>query len=205
MNKSFAEQWKEILSGTSFPAYQENKELFFQLKLLIQAIRQELKTEPVEDVRRFLRTAGISDKLTDKLVKEIYDTLRIYTTVSYLRDLEKENEKALKLLLLSIYQNYIVRFERGYLQNLPNQNYDTELMSDIIDEIQSLTDFYVSRRFTLQETIRDLADETGLSLETCTYWAGIIEQNLTELKMNYIMSELTRINRKLSETSKDTP
>ena len=172
---------------------------------MIQAIRQELKTEPVEDVRRFLRTAGISDKLTDKLVKEIYDTLRIYTTVSYLRDLEKENEKALKLLLLSIYQNYIVRFERGYLQNLPNQNYDTELMSDIIDEIQSLTDFYVSRRFTLQKTIRDLADETGLSLETCTYWAGIIEQNLTELKMNYIMSELTRINRKLSETSKDTP
>lgn len=175
------------------------------MKLLIQAIRQELKTEPQKDVCRSLQSAGISEILTDKIVKEIYGSLRIYITVSYLRDLEKEDETSLRLLLLSVYQNYIVRLESGYLQNLANQNYDSDLMSDIIDEIQSLTDFYISRHFTLPEIIRDLADETGLSLETCTYWAGIIEQNQTDLKMNYIMNELIRINRRLSEISKDIP
>ena len=60
-------------------------------------------------------------------------------------------------------------------------------------EKEDVTDYYVSRSYTKKGIVRDLIDESGLSEESCEYWADLIDQNYLLLKLNYITEELGKI------------
>ena len=114
-----------------------------------------------------------------------------------LRELEDRSDESVRGLLSTIYNKYIVRFEPGYLNNFANKKYDEEVLGNLVACITYLTDYYIARSYTMQGIIKDLEDESGLSQENCEYWGELIEQNYSMLKMNYIVSELGKIKKRL--------
>ena len=142
---------------------------------LFTAVRQELKT-------------------ADKFIRDIQETLEFYSGFSFLRDIEENNELELRGLLSIIFQKYIIRFEPGYMNRLINTTYDGKELIRVANQMKYLTDYYISRSYSVQGIIRDLQDETGLMEENCAYWADMIEQNYRGLKMDYLIRELERAN-----------
>lgn len=183
--------------GTSNLNPELQNEISRQLNRLADAVRQELKTAEPGDIYYGLRKEGMRDESANALVKRMKNTLVLYEAFLPMRELEMEDKMLLKVFLQSVYQKWIVRYESGYLEDMLGGEYDK--LIHVVDRIQYLTDFYIYRRYTLQEMVKDLMEETGLSRDSCTYWADLIEQNYTDLKMNYIVSELARMNRRLSE------
>lgn len=163
-----------------------------QVGRLMYELRIAMKSEPEKVVRSFLFEEHISEATVETLIKRTQNALQFYFAFNALRKIEKRDKKALEGLLTSVYQKYIVRMERGYLERIELEGCSREEIFDIANRMRYLTDYYVSKRFTRKGMIRDLWDETGLSDEICEYWAELIDQNYMELKMNYIVGELER-------------
>lgn len=185
-------QWEELVLDEDREGDDEVNEY---IRRLYKALRQELKEGDEEEISRYLQKEQLQQKTIDTLIKRAKDMLGFYRAFSLLRDLEDKNEDALKGWLSAIYQKYIIRYEPGYLYRMEAGKYDMDYLADVADRINYLTDYYVSRSYNMPSMTRDLQDETGLSLDSCTYWAEIIEQNYQTLKMNYILEELKEIRR----------
>ena len=160
-------------------------------------LRQELKAEEPETVREYLRLLKVRNETAEKLIKTAKSMLQIYMEFSLLRELEDRSDESVRGLLSTIYNKYIVRFEPGYLNNFANKKYDEDVLGNLVACITYLTDYYIARSYTMQGIIKDLEDESGLSQENCEYWGELIEQNYSMLKMNYIVSELGKIKKRL--------
>ncbi len=161
---------------------------------LFTAVRQELKTGSKTNVRARLLEEQMSEETADKFIRDIQETLEFYSGFSFLRDIEENNELELRGLLSIIFQKYIIRFEPGYMNRLINTTYDGKELIRVANQMKYLTDYYISRSYSVQGIIRDLQDETGLMEENCAYWADMIEQNYRGLKMDYLIRELERAN-----------
>ncbi|MCI8994384.1 MAG: hypothetical protein HFI31_02895 [Lachnospiraceae bacterium] len=167
------------------------------LNRLLQSLRNVWKQEGRERGKKELKKAGVTEKACEALMEETERTLRFYIQFEPLRDLDSRDRVALKGLILSIYQKYIVRLEPGYIKMLNLEGIRSEELQEIARYMDYMTDFYVSRSYTRWGIIRDLLDESGLSEEICDYWAELIEQNYMQLKMNYIVESLESIKEKL--------
>lgn len=124
-------------------------------------------------------------------------SLEFYRAFSFLRELERKDQTELKGLLSCLYQKYIVRYEPGYLRYISDGKYDEDIVEDVANRIEYLSNYYVGRSYTMQGMLRDLQDETGLSKENCEYWADLIDRNYHDLKMNCILDELREIRKKV--------
>lgn len=175
----------------------QGEEIHARINQLLSILRQELKTEDAEAVCEYLRHMRVQEEVAEKLVEEAEDMLWIYEKLSLLRELEDRDEAALRGLLSTVYQKYIIRFEPGYLNSVSGGKYDGEVLRQLSACMANLTDYYIIRNYSLRGMVKDLEDESGLSKENCEYWADLIEQNYLSLKMNYIVSELGRINDRL--------
>lgn len=187
--QSIDEQWEMYLLDDGAEVEEEVSGL---MDRLFTAVRQELKTDSEANVRTRLLAEQMSEKTIDRFIEEIQETLEFYAGFSFLRDLEETDELELKGLLLTIYQKYIIRFEPGYLNYLINTKYSGEELTRVANQMKYLTDYYISKSYSVQGIIRDLQDETGLAQQNCVYWADIIEQNYMILKMDYLIRELER-------------
>lgn len=180
---------------------EEEGELDRRINQLLGVLRQELKTEEPKVVEESLQSMGMGEALAEKLVKRALEMLWLYQKLSTLRELEDQDEKALRGLLSTVYSMSVVRSEPGYLKQLVNDKYNKETMLEVVACIANLTDYYVAKSYTRRGMVKDLGDESGLSVENCEYWAELIEQNFLVLKMNYIVSELQEIKRLLKPES----
>ena len=166
---------------------------------LINALRQEMKEKEADEVKKYLRQMQLREETVEILIKRAENILRLYREFSVLRELENRDAAALRGMLSIIYQKYIVRFEPKYITHMATEKYNEEVLINVANRIGNLTDFYVSRSYTVQGMVKDLRDETGLSQVNCEYWADLIEQNYLALKLNYIIEELNGIKRSLPE------
>ena len=193
--QSIDEQWETVFLNEE----KREKETEEKLDRLLNVLRQELKAEEPETVREYLRLLKVRNETAEKLIKTAKSMLQIYMEFSLLRELEDRSDESVRGLLSTIYNKYIVRFEPGYLNNFANKKYDEEVLGNLVACITYLTDYYIARSYTMQGIIKDLEDESGLSQENCEYWGELIEQNYSMLKMNYIVSELGKIKKRLSD------
>mgnify|MGYP001026099149 CR=1 FL=1 len=191
--QSIDEQWETVFLNEE----KREKETEEKLDRLLNVLRQELKAEEPETVREYLRLLKVRNETAEKLIKTAKSMLQIYMEFSLLRELEDRSDESVRGLLSTIYNKYIVRFEQGYLNNFANKKYDEEVLGNLVACITYLTDYYIARSYTMQGIIKDLEDESGLSQENCEYWGELIEQNYSMLKMNYIVSELGKIKKRL--------
>lgn len=191
--QSIDEQWETVFLNEE----KREKETEEKLDRLLSVLRQELKAEEPETVREYLRLLKVRNETAEKLIKTAKSMLQIYMEFSLLRELEDRSDESVRGLLSTIYNKYIVRFEPGYLNNFANKKYDEEVLGNLVACITYLTDYYIARSYTMQGIIKDLEDESGLSQENCEYWGELIEQNYSMLKMNYIVSELGKIKKRL--------
>ncbi len=191
--QSIDEQWETVFLNEE----KREKETEEKLDRLLNVLRQELKAEEPETVREYLRLLKVRNETAEKLIKTAKSMLQIYMEFSLLRELEDRSDESVRGLLSTIYNKYIVRFEPGYLNNFANKKYDEEVLGNLVACITYLTDYYIARSYTMQGIIKDLEDESGLSQENCEYWGELIEQNYSMLKMNYIVSELGKIKKRL--------
>ncbi|MCM1541285.1 MAG: hypothetical protein NC121_08485 [Blautia sp.] len=189
-------QWQELVSDENSEG--DNK-VVQQIRRLYRMLRQELKEGDEEEIRMYLQQEQLRQEVIDALIKRTKEMLVFYRAFSPLRELENKNKEALKGLISAVYQKYVVRYEPGYLNRIAADQYDREHLADVVERINYLTEFYVSRSYNMPGMMRDMQDETGLSPDSCTYWAEIIEQNYQALKMNYILEELKEI-RRMSES-----
>ena len=169
------------------------------INYLIRTVRQELKTEDRREVEEYLRKEKVKEDTIKKVVNSALDMLRFYMDFSFLRELEMRDEMALRGLLAVIYQKYIVRYEPGYIQRMEVGKYSGGKLMEIVSRITYLTDYYIIKSYTVKGIMDDLQDETGLSWENCEYWADMINQNYQELKMNYILEQIGRIENRLNQ------
>lgn len=180
---------------------EEQKERTEEVDLLLtrleRSLREEWKQGGREEVLEELQRAGVSVEAAEQLTRETQRSLRFYIRFEPLRKLDSQDRVALKGILTSIYQKYIVRLEPGYVKRLKLEGCRSEELQEMAQAMDYLTDFYVSRSYTRWGIIRDLLDESGLSEESCDYWAELIEQNYMQLKMNYIVESLENIKAKL--------
>ncbi len=191
--QSIDEQWETVFLNEE----KREKETEEKLDRLLNVLRQELKAEEPETVREYLRLLKVRNETAEKLIKTAKSMLQIYMEFSLLRELEDRSDESVRGLLSTIYNKYIVRFEPGFLNNFANKKYDEEVLGNLVACITYLTDYYIARSYTMQGIIKDLEDESGLSQENCEYWGELIEQNYSMLKMNYIVSELGKIKKRL--------
>jgi len=191
--QSIDEQWETVFLNEE----KREKETEEKLDRLLNVLRQELKAEEPETVREYLRLLKVRNETAEKLIKTAKSMLQIYMEFSLLRELEDRSDESVRGLLSTIYNKHIVRFEPGYLNNFANKKYDEDVLGNLVACITYLTDYYIARSYTMQGIIKDLEDESGLSQENCEYWGELIEQNYSMLKMNYIVSELGKIKKRL--------
>lgn len=191
--QSIDKQWETVFLNEE----KREKETEEKLDRLLNVLRQELKAEEPETVREYLRLLKVRNETAEKLIKTAKSMLQIYMEFSLLRELEDRSDESVRGLLSTIYNKYIVRFEPGYLNNFANKKYDEDVLGNLVACITYLTDYYIARSYTMQGIIKDLEDESGLSQENCEYWGELIEQNYSMLKMNYIVSELGKIKKRL--------
>lgn len=185
-------QWEELVLDEELEG---EEELVEQIRRLHGLLRQELKDGEEEEIRAYLRKSGLRQEIIDALIRRADGMLHFYRAFSFLRDMEKENADILKSFLSIVYQKYIIRYEPGYIKQMASGKYDAEKLDGVVNRINYLTDFYVSRSYNMLGMMRDLQYETGLSKDSCVYWAELIDQNYQMLKMNFILEELKKINR----------
>lgn len=195
--QSIEQSWEEFILEEGRKGDSDTTDLIGRL---VYILRQELKAGNEKEILEYLESEKVSEKAAEKLVANAQKTLRFYRGVSLLRELEKIDENVLQELILTIYEKYVVRFERGYLDHIVVGTYSTKEIVDIASRVDYLTDFYISRSYTRQGIIEDLQDETGLSEKNCRHWADLIEQNYSALKMNYIVEEISKIKKMLRQT-----
>lgn len=170
-----------------------NDEVQKKIRLLVTLLRQELKTVDETEIRNYLSEEGIGKEAVDKLLGDAREMLQLYTGFAALREWEAKSSIELKGILDVIYQKYIVRYEPGCLEQLKNEVCDRERLRKLAEQMDYLTDYYVSRSYTRKKIVQDLQDETGLLEENCEYWADLIEKDYMALKMNYIVNNIERI------------
>lgn len=193
---SIDEQWELSLTDEKRSGGEQSDR---EIGRLISTLRQEMKEEEADEVKKYLRQMNLKEETVEILVKKAENILRLYRAFSVLRELENRDVAALRGMLSIIYQKYIVRFEPRYMPHIATEKYNEEALINVANRIGNLTDFYVSRSYTVQGMVKDLRDETGLSQVNCEYWADLIEQNYLALKLNYIIEELNGIKRSLPE------
>lgn len=199
--RSIDPQWDNLVFAKE-PV--DNVEIEKKFRLLLKALRQELKTGEEQEVRDYLLEEDVSRENTEKLVESVKKTLHLYTEFAVLREWEAKNRIELKGLLDIIYQKYIVRYESGYLEQLKNEVLNGEKLKSLAEMMDYLTDYYISRSYTRKKIVQDLQDETGLMEETCEYWADLIEQDYMALKMNYIITGIEKIQMSLRKTQTES-
>lgn len=145
---------------------------------------------------------GVGKETAEKLVRNAREMLRLYIDFEVLREWEDRSGIELKGILDAIYRNYIVRYEPGYLEQLKNEVCDGEKLRGIAEQMDYLTDYYISRSYTRNKIVQDLRDETGLMEENCEYWADLIEKDYMALKMNYIVAGIERIQMSLRKAER---
>lgn len=191
--QSMDKQWETaVLNG------EKKEESDTKIDQLLSVLRQELKAEDPAIVREYLQSLNVQSETAGKLIEDANSMLRIYKELLLLRELEDRNDESVRGLLSTIYNKYIVRFEPGYLGNFANEKYDQDAFGNLVASITYLTDYYIARSYSMKGIVRDLEDESGLSQENCEYWGELIEQNYSMLKMNYIVSELGKIRKRLA-------
>lgn len=183
-------QWERYIPGRIGDASEEIKSL---INHLMSLLRVELKREPEKAVSEYLQAENIQPETAEQMIKRVSNSLQFYFCFSALRRLEEKDRTALQGLLAAVYEKYIVRFERGYLNQIKPEECDREEWNEIADRMDYLTDFYVSRSYTRKGIAADLMYESGLQEETCEYWADLIDKNYLLLKLNYITQELEEL------------
>lgn len=191
--------WESFISGGKQP---DNAEVEKKIRLLVKILRQELKAEEEEEVRNYLLSEGVGKETAEKLVGNAREMLQLYIDFEVLREWEDRSGIELKGILDAIYRNYIVRYEPGYLEQLKNEVCDGEKLRSIAEQMDYLTDYYISRSYTRNKIVQDLRDETGLMEENCEYWADLIERDYMALKMNYIVAGIERMQMSLRKAEK---
>ena len=182
--------WEKYIVSREEPP---TREVYSLKNRLMNLLRAELKTEKEENVLEYLLGEGVSEETARNLTEKIRDTLQFYFSLSVFREMEKIDRAKLLGLLTSIYEKYIVRFERGHLQQIRPELCSAEEWNEIANRMDYLTDYYISRSYTRKGILEDLMDETGLGEETCEYWADLIDRNYLLLKLNYITVELEKL------------
>lgn len=180
-------QWEKTIRNRSADL---EGEAYFLVNRLLSLLRAELKIETAERVSEWLQAEGVSAETAEYLVKKMYSSLQFYFSFSVLREMEEKDQTMLFGMLASIYEKYIVRFERGYIQEICPETCSCEDWEEIADRMGFLTDYYVSKSYTRKGIAKDLMEESGLQEETCEYWADLIDRNYLLLKLNYITQEL---------------
>lgn len=83
------------------------------LTRLERSLREEWKQGGREEVLEELQKAGVSVEAAEQLTRETQSSLCFYIRFGPLRKLDSQDRVALKGMLTSIYQKYIVRLEPG--------------------------------------------------------------------------------------------
>lgn len=189
-------EWEQLIAKEGEP---DRTGIRKKVRILIKILRQELKTGDEEEIKNYLLAQGVKEETVEHLVTSAQKMLELYVGFSGLREWEASSNIELKGLLDVIYQKYIVRYEPGYLEQIERRVEKWGKLREVAEKMEFLTDYYISRSYTRQKMIEDLQDETGLSQESCEYWAELIEQNYMALKMNYIVAGIDRIQMSLRE------
>lgn len=165
----------------------------FLVSRLFNLLRAELKTEDAGQVSEYLQEKGVSAETAEGIVKQVQNSLQFYFSCSVFRKMEEQDQSMVLGLLMSIFEKYVVRFEPGYIRRMRPELCSVQEWDELVDGIDGFTNYYVSRSYTRNGIIVDLMDESGLRMETCEYWAELIEKNYLLLKLNYITEELKEI------------
>lgn len=131
------------------------------------------------------------DYLYHELVSYANEQIKVIKLIMPLRDIDLTDSKTARVIIDSIFENVILRFdpefEKKYIEyNINNQ----EIWNDIITVIDSITTFLVIKKLKKGIMSKVIHNNLRLSQDTCNYIEKKIEDNYSQIQYNLILSKL---------------
>lgn len=160
------------------------------LNELIKEVREICK-ESSEEKEQLLRKLVCDEEAYNNIIGFAKFTLVEYFTMAHFREIEEENIMKARHLLIDIFRNSIVRFDDSFVQKYEEYSFESkEDFVEVLDVLDSLTDYYIKHHYTRNAIEREFKDDTGLNDELCRCYAQLYEENYNQIQMNVLLDML---------------
>lgn len=175
----------------------DNKDLITAFNELFSAAREAYKQDG-EKTENILRKYLSENDLW--FLEDVKSSLKIFFTVSELRELQNTDEEKAKRVIQYLFDNVVVYFDRQFANSYDEFGFQTlKSFYNTARILDGLTEYYVLRHMSAGAIIRDLESETGFREGVCEYFADKVRDNYQILQMNILMDMMQADNEKKSE------
>lgn len=183
-------EWKRKIQSVEDLMNLEGGVLKRQVGEIINFLRNCLKEQREDEIQEF-QNAVQETGTADAFLKYAEKTLIYYNSLETLRINEKENEEFVRAFLKDAFERYIVRFDPGLTRKYAEYHMESSKdMEKALYAVECLTEYYVQRLWVKEYISRDFGEESGLKKESCEFYAELVEQYFSEIRMNMVMQEV---------------
>lgn len=141
----------------------------------------DVQEDTIQDIFSQRRIAPLAQKL-------INQRLYHYNKFEYLRKTERENPFKARQIFDLLWTQYVLRIKKQGSFDPPFPM-DEDTYKTLAVELDTFTDFCVSRQMHIDSIFEQLKDISQLSHDLCTYISQTIDKDFEKLKLNYLINQ----------------
>lgn len=165
-----------------------NEELVRLYNDFWRAMREALKKDYRSAVAFFEECVGEDGNW---LLEDIRKSLIAFFSLSFLREMQKDNPEKGKNVIKYLFENVVLYFDPQFANVYLEFGFESlDMFIDTARTIDGLIGYYISHHYTMEAIKKDLKDETEFSDHVCDYVVGLIKENYQTLQLNVIMDSL---------------
>lgn len=162
---------------------------------LFREIREYLKKQPENDLEILRQYVG-NDALYESLAEAVKKSMWHFRAWEIVRNLEKNEGSRIQILFQNIMEKYVLRVDFEFQDTYSFYDIgDVDMFRRLLQSYDVLVAFYIRQHFSKRAIIDDIMEETNIIKEDAEIFAEILERYYRELQINFIMDELSKVNR----------
>ncbi len=155
--------------------------------------------------RHLLYDSMINNYTTSCFSEKTEKFLIHYNAMKPVRILEKSNSRLCEDFLKDVMENYVCRWSIDCSQRFHDYNFsDSDEMQNAMKSLVMLSNFYVGKAFSSEMIREHFYSETGLSKYISDYYAGLLNNNYQDIKLNLILQKIESLDQKMNKLFKQT-
>lgn len=172
-----------------------DKDQINQFEGIIKRLLKEVKDKKINNhnIKNFLNEIFKSEDLKTLLSKFLEEKVDHYMSCEVLRNIGNTNPKQAKKLVHFLFLNSILRSSNLSIEDLrPYGITSVDAYDTLVKYLKKLILYCTKTNLSEKDTTKLLYSIFELDIELCKELAKLIEKNLLELKVNYIMKVLVQ-------------
>ena len=184
----------------------EGKESFNKLtEILLQIVNKIRDQKMTKDDLKHILSDYQQYKSFDYIFRYIWNKISIYADYSLLRDMCQSDKYMAQRIVDIIWDEHIYRFNPYMIWTEKIKIDDDSIYKNLAIRLNKYVIRSVRYSLTYDAMVESLKTDSELSDEICRYIAKKIDENMKELKINYILDRLIRLDDRVKSSLLNEP